>query len=241
MLKDLIRTGCQKLIGFDNYLFIFSLINITRIRTGGYEKEFRYFAGMIPGEGAILDIGANIGIMTVTLAKKCHKANVYAFEPIPQNIRALERVINHYQLNNVQIFPTALGDENGEVKMLMPVMKHSKMQGLSHVMETIDEQEIGEIFSIPMQRMDDMPALKALAKISAIKIDVENFEYYVLKGGQVLLAKHRPLIYCELWDTDRRTLCIEFMQHLGYQVKIYYKDGLVNFTGQPAINFFFLP
>ena len=108
-------------------------------------------------------------------------------------------------------------------------------------LENLNKREPGEIFSVSMQRMDDMPALKALAKISAIKIDVENFEYYVLKGGQVLLTKHRPLIYCELWDTDRRALCIEFMQDLGYQVKIYYKDGLVNFTGQPAINFFFLP
>jgi len=242
MFKDLIRAGCQKLIGFENYLFVFSLINIARIRSGrGFEKEFQYFTGLITGEGIILDIGANIGIMTVTLAKKCTQAKVYAFEPIPQNIRTLERVIKHYQLNNVQIFPIALGDKNEEIKMIMPEMQHSKMQGLSHVLEASDQHEPGEIFSIRMETLDDVPALQVIAKVSAIKIDVENFEYYVLKGGRELLIKHRPIVYCELWNDGRRSLCIEFMQRLGYKVKIYQKGGLVDFTGQPAINFFFLP
>ena len=241
MLKNLIRTGCQKLMGFDNYLFIFSLINIALIRISVYGKEFQYFLSMIPNEGAILDIGANIGIMTVLLAKKYTQTTVYAFEPIPQNIRALERVANHYQLTNVQIFSTALGNLNGEVKMLMPLVKYSKMQGLSHVLENLDKREPGEIFSVSMQRMDDMPVLQALSTISAIKVDVENFEYFVLQGAQVLLEKHRPIVYSELWNDDRRTLCIELMKHIGYKVKIFRKGGLVDFTGQPAVNFFFLP
>ena len=241
MLKDLIRMGCQKLIGFDNYLFIFSLINITRIQMGGYEKAFQYFINMLPGEGVILDIGANIGVMTATIARKYNTANVYAFEPIPQNIAAIKRTIRYYQLNNVVLFPIALGNENKEVKMIMPTVQGSKMQGLSHILETDDGKEPSEIFFVPMQRLDDIPALQLLTRITAIKIDAENFEYYVLMGGKELLAKHLPLVYCELWNDDRRSHCIRFMQQLGYRVKLYDKGQLVNFTGQPAINFFFLP
>ena len=207
---------------------------------GGYEKEFSYFVRMIPSEGTILDIGANIGIMTTMLAKKCNAAAIYAFEPMPENVRALEKVIRFHRLKNVQIVATALGDRNGMVQMIMPVVNHSKMQGLSHVVMSAEQQQ-GEIFSVPIQRMDDMPALQALEKITAIKLDVENFEYYVLKGGWGILNKHKPIVYCELWDDERRELCIDFMKKMGYRTKVYRKGELVDFDGHSSISFFFLP
>lgn len=240
MIKDILPSLGQKLLGFDNYLFIFSLFNITRMQAGGYEKAFCHFADMIPGDGAILDIGANIGIMTVTLAKKHPESVIYAFEPITPNRKALERVTRFYRLKNVNIFAQALGDENGEIAMIMPRVGGSKMQGLSHVIESA-EQEEGEIFTIPMQRMDDIPELAAIPKISAIKIDVENFEYFVLKGGEALLRKHHPLVFCELWNNERRALCFAMMNRLGYSVKLFDGGKLADFKGENALNFVFLP
>ena len=241
MLKNILRTASQKLIGFENYLFFFSLINIARIRVGGYEKEFKHFLGLIPENGIILDIGANIGIMTVLFAKTSPKTTIYAVEPIPQNRQALKRVITHFQLKNVEVINTALGDRNGNISMIMPRVNHANMQGLCHVIEADRKEMAGEICEVLMQKMDDIPILKNLDRIDAIKIDVENYEYFVLKGGQTLLAKHRPLMYCELWNDERRKLCIEFMQNLGYQVMIYKKGELIKYNGQEITNFFFLP
>lgn len=241
LFKDYIRTGCQQLLGFQNYLFVFSLWNIARIRWGGYEKEFIHFLRILPSNGTVLDIGANIGIMTTLLAKKANASTVYAFEPVPENILALKKIIRFQRLSNVKIFANALGDSNSMELMIMPVINHSKMQGLSHVVEPADKKKQGEIFSIPMRRMDDMAELQELEEIAAIKIDVENFEYYVLKGARELLKKHRPLVFCELWGDDRRTLCIDLMKSLGYRVAIYQQGKLIDFNGQPAINFFFLP
>jgi hypothetical protein len=62
-----------------------------------------------------------------------------------------------------------------------------------------------------------------------------------LKGGEALLRKHKPVIYCELWDNDRRRLCFEYLQGLGYQVKVYENNSLVDFKEQASINFFFMP
>ena len=241
MFKNLIRTAAQKLLGFHNYLFVFSLLSSLRMRVGDYEKEFSYFMEMLPANGAILDIGANIGIMTVALARKCPQAVIYSFEPIPANIQALERVIRFYNLKNVQVFPFALGEKNSQVKMIMPREKKSKMQGLSHVVMPGEMEQEGEVFSIPMQEMDNIKELNNSERITAIKVDVENFELFVLKGGVTLLKKHHPLIYCELWDNDRRSQCITFLSNLGYRVMIYREGSLVDFTGQQAINFFFLP
>ena len=241
MIKDFIRSVCQKLLGFDNYLFVFSLVNSQRIRAGNYEKEFRYFMHMLPDEGAILDIGANIGIMTVALAKHKRLSTIHSFEPIPNNLRALERVIRFYKLKNVRVFPIALGEEDSMVKMLLPVAKKSKMQGLSHIVMPGQTHQPGEIFSVNLKKMDDIPELHAIKRLTGIKMDVENFELYVLKGGEVLIKKHLPVIYCELWDNDMRQLCFDLLSKFGYRAMIYQHGRLVDFTGQVAINFFFLP
>ncbi len=114
------------------------------------------------------------------------------------------------------------------------------MQGLSHVVEE-GKDEKGHLFSVPVQQLDTIEELKQLPEITAIKIDVENFEYYVLKGGIELLRKHKPLIYCELWNNDRRKLCFDYLTGLGYHIKIYEDGGLKDFNGQQIINFFFIP
>lgn len=242
MLKNVLRNLCQKLLGFDRYLFLFSLLTIFRIRFLGHEKEFRFFTGMIHDNGAILDIGANIGVMTTILAKKYPSSIIYSFEPLPANCTALKKVIDFYQLSNVKIFETALGNSDGEIKMIMPVINDARMQGLSHVLEpgTTDENG-GDIFMVPLQKLDHIIDLQQIKKISAIKIDVENFEWNVLKGAELLLKKHRPVIFCELWNNEQRNLCFEFMKELGYTVKVLQHGKLIDFSAEPILNFFFLP
>ncbi len=240
MLKNLTRYLLQKLLGFDRYLFFFSILHITRIQWGFSEKAFLYFVNMIDAEGVILDIGANIGSMTVVFAKAHPHTTIYAFEPVETNRKALERIVSFYGLKNVNVFANALGNSNGMVEMVMPDMGRSRMQGLSHVIES-GREEPGERYSIPIRKLDDMEVLRSSEKICAIKIDVENFEYFVLQGGKALLEKHRPLVFCELWNTERRKLCMDLMGQLGYRVKVFEDGGLADFTGKEALDFFFLP
>jgi len=240
MLKNIIQGWAQKLMGFDRYLYFLSRFNIYRLRFPGYEKEFSYFNEMIKGEeGAILDIGANIGAMTVALAKKHPHSLIYSFEPVPENFTALKRVTGFYQLNNVTLFETALGNRDGTVQMIIPQIGNSYKHGLSHVSE--ESEASGKRFSVRVQKLDTIPALQEVTKIIGIKIDVENFEHAVLKGGEILLCKHRPLIFCELWNNEYRKFSVDLLMSLGYKVMVFEKGKLVDFRGQRALNFFFLP
>ena len=242
MFKNTIKLLLQRIFGYDNYLFIFSIFTIGRLRNNRHEREFVHFMDMIPNNGVVLDIGANIGVMTVSLAKKLPQAMVYAFEPIPHNQRSLKRIVAHYKLTNVKIFDNALGETTGEIKMVMPVMNKLKMQGFSHVVKPGDDSEWnkGEYFTVPVLRLDDMPELTSIQKLVAIKIDVENFEYFVFKGGEALLRKHRPIIYCELWANEMRDKSLDFLRGIGYEVKIFDGTKLVPFTDQNETNFFLM-
>jgi ubiquinone/menaquinone biosynthesis C-methylase UbiE len=82
-MKNTIQKYLQKILGFNNYLFIFSVFKILTLRFDRKENDFFYFLRLLPENAIVLDIGANIGIMSVHLCKNVKKGMVYAFEPIP--------------------------------------------------------------------------------------------------------------------------------------------------------------
>jgi FkbM family methyltransferase len=241
MFKIPFKFILQKLLGIDNYLFLFSIFTINRLRLKFYNKEFLYFLKMIPEDGNVLDLGSNIGFMSVPLAKKASKGKVYSFEPIPGNTKILRRISTYYKLSNIEIFETALGDENGELTMVIPVIYNVKFHCFSHVVEKESDKVKGDLFAVRAQRLDDIPSLQGIPKINAVKIDVENYEHKVLKGAERLLKRHKPVLYCELWDNEQRILVINYLTgQLGYRVKVFQNNQLVDFTGQSVMNFFFV-
>lgn len=229
----------QKLLGFDNYLFLFSLFTIRQLKNNRHEREFLYFLKNIRSGGIVLDIGANIGITAVPLAQEHKSREIYAFEPVPQNLAALKRVIKYHRLTNIRVFEFALGKCPGELTMVMPVIDNVRMQGLSHVTET-PQTESGLVYTVPVRVLDELDELKG-KKVAAIKIDVENFEFEVLSGAVRLLSENRPLIYCELWDNEKRGQTIALLEGLGYRTMFAQADTLLPYSGQPGVlNYFFV-
>ncbi len=122
----------------------------------------------------------------------------------------------------MQIVEKALGNSNGEVEMIMPVLDEVKMQGLSHVVhETITDFNKGNTFVTPIIKLDDCEQLKNGSEaVTAIKLDVENFEFFVLEGATAVIDKYRPVIYTELWENENRQKCFQLMQSNGYKIKV---------------------
>jgi len=226
-MKNTVKYILHKLLGFKNYLFIFSLYKILTLRKDKNEKDFFAFLHLLPANTAVLDIGANIGIMTVHLARTIKDVTVYSFEPMPNNIGAFKRIIKYFKLQNVKLFEIALGNSEGEVEMVMPIISNVKMQGLSHVVHE----------SIPMIELTNSPK-----RISGIKIDVENFEFFVLDGAKQLIAKNRPVVYAELWENENREKCFELFKSLNYKTIVVVDKKAVEFDKaiHKTQNFIFL-
>ena len=243
MLKDSIKVLLQKILGYDNYLFIFALFCIRRLKTSSYESSFKYFMKIIPENGKIIDIGANIGLMSIALSRKFPSSDIYAFEPIPSNIQTFKKVMNKFRVRNVTLIESALGNVNGIIKMVLPVIKRSKRHGLSHVWQKGNNEEWnqGEIYTVPVSRLDDLNIIKSTGRIAAIKVDVENYEFEVFSGAKELIASHRPIVYSELWDNQNRGLCFELFRKMDYAVKVVEHNQLIDFTNQTGINFIFIP
>lgn len=239
-MKKRIQWLLQRIFGFKRYLFVFSLYKIKTLGSDQKEGDFIHFVNMLPKDASVLDIGANIGIMTAWLAKSCPQGVIHAFEPIPENFEALKRIVDHFGFTNVELHGYALGEELGELQMVMPEVQNVKMQGLSHVVhESIQEFNEGQFYKVPVKVLDQIPDL---GEVKGIKIDVENFEYFVLKGAENLLRTHKPVVYAELWANENRDRCFDLMRGLGYKVQVLHNGKLIDFdaTIHSKQNFFFV-
>ena len=242
-MKKKIQNILQQALGFKRYLYWFAQFKIKTFKWDTGEKDFFYFVRMLKPNSHVLDIGSNIGVTTFHLAKKVHQGKVYSFEPIPPNFQTLEKIKQRYQLQNVELFKLAIGNENTEVEMVMPEVKNVQMQGLSHVVhEELTDFNYGQKFKAPLRKLDSLNIFND-QPIDGIKLDIENFEYFALKGGQTLIEQNQPIIYAELWENDNRYKCFDLMKTIGYSIHVLNGKGLVSYNAKKHVcqNFFFLP
>lgn len=222
-------------------MWYFTLYKLKTLRNDKNENDFFHFLSLVKKESVVLDIGANLGLMSYYLAKNTRET--IAFEPMPNNYKVVQKVKNRYNLNNLTLLTNALGNENKKIQLVLPIVDGVKKQGLSHVVDDkMKEFNDGSLFETDCKKLDDLPELGD-KHIDAIKIDVENFEYEVFLGAEKLLTRCKPIIYCELWDNQNRTDCFAYLKKLGYTTMVLLNGKLEAIQSNPSHiqNFFFLP
>ncbi|OIQ36385.1 MAG: hypothetical protein BM555_02815 [Crocinitomix sp. MedPE-SWsnd] len=230
-MKNAIKYILQKLMGYQRYLFVFAKRKIKTLKGDKKEGDFFAFMEAVKTEGDLLDVGANIGIMSYHLSKQFSDRTILAIEPMPSNLSVLMRIKDHFKLDNVEIVPTAVGDKDGEsVEMVLPMNGKVKMQGLAHIVhDSITEWNEGEKFSITSDTLDKICEGRSIA---GIKMDIENYEIFALKGAQKLIEKDHPVVYLELWENENRDQCFSFLNELGYSAYVNSSKGLIPYDPQ---------
>ena len=220
-------------------MYLFARYVILKLPYSKNEKDFLKFIELINDGDHVLDIGANIGVMSYYLSKRLPNSAIHAFEPVPENMKVFLKVKRKFKLSNVKTYPIAVGNESGKIDMIMPQENAVYFHGLSRVNQDI--QNNGKISTVEIKRLDELNDFKKV-KVNALKIDVEEYEFNVLKGAEDLISKNRPVIYCELWDTENRKNSMEFIKKLDYKIFVNVNNKLTVFIEQEGIqNFFFIP
>lgn len=240
-MKNSVKYILQKIMGLNTYLYVFALYKIKTLRSDKKENDFFTFLSLLKdGKGDVLDIGANLGIMTVHLANKLPNTTIHAFEPMPTNVSVLKRIIAKFKLKKTKIHEIALGDESGTAKMVLPVNGQTVMQGLSHIKhETITEWNEGQEVDVKLDKLDNILNGQP---VQAIKIDIENFEYFALKGANRIITSNKPIIYAELWNNENRSNCFEYLKSFNYSIFVGENNQIVPFDSSKhdTQNFIFI-
>ena len=140
-----------------------------------------------PGD-TVLDIGANIGLMTLLLARLVGPGGrVHSFEPSPRVLPFLEATLAANAGLPCTLHPIALGKERGTLHLHVPpdnAGAATLVPSMARAASTAHE--------IDVRRLDDVLDAKEIASISAVKIDVEGFEHAVLEGAFDADGPFRP-------------------------------------------------
>ena len=161
-----------------------------------------------------VDVGANIGFLSlVASAKVGHSGRVYAFEPVPSTFEILK---TNKQINNFEqlcLNQFALGNKNENLK----IFNEKNNRGGASIINHTQSQGI----TISVKKLDD---LNIKEKINVIKIDVEGFEFEVLKGAEKTIKKDKPNLiieHCvEINNSANENEIYNWIKDLGYY-KIY--------------------
>jgi FkbM family methyltransferase len=148
----------------------------------------------------VLDIGANIGIVSLRLAQLVgEKGKVHAFEPNPELYKILEKTIQRNHALNLRPHPIALGARMAEMELR--IRGGNSGSGSLILNDSITDCKS---VSVPVRTLDSIVASEKIEAIRLIKIDVEGFEAEVFRGGSHVLKSIRPQAilfeFIEKWE-----------------------------------------
>ncbi|MGC9994379.1 MAG: FkbM family methyltransferase [Terriglobia bacterium] len=144
------------------------------------------------------DVGSHLGLYTLLLARVVGPNGVVvALEPHHETYHHLLQNVELNELSNVRAFEKALGERTGSEKLYLGgvVANFSLLPG---GVEGFAERHTPFQW-VGVVRGDEFVETEKLPVPRAVKIDVEGFEYSVIKGLQgTLAARECELVCCEV-------------------------------------------
>ena len=139
----------------------------------------------------IIDIGANTGEFALLVRAAFPNATIISFEPQPKAYEKLVSVMRKDK--NFKSFCLALGEKDD--KVMMNISKFSPSSSL------IAKPADSYVQEIEMQKLDNFSGLIENKGTTIVKMDVEGYEYSILKGGQKFIS-NADWLYIECRTTD---------------------------------------
>ena len=160
---------------------------------GCFEPHFAELFSLLirPGDRCV-DVGANIGLHTVRLAKLAGRGGVVtAIEPDPGLARRIERNLMLNDLANVRVVNAAASDRAGPVTLHRPDpgdpnRARASLHGYSYL--------TGDAISVSAVTVDEVCGSE---RVALIKIDVEGHEGAVVRGAAGVIGRDAPSVVFE--------------------------------------------
>jgi len=210
----------------DGYLFMVPNDQVIApcVRKGDYEPFFaaRFREVLQPGQCAI-DVGANIGLHTLSLARLVGPTGtVWALEPDQASCVLLKENLRLNGLEQVRVLRQAAGSERRSVRLFHNYLNAGDHSLWENPKEPRRPQWVEE------QPLDDLVLGKT--PVQLLKIDTQGYEVRVLRGAKKILAQDHLHLAIEFWPHGLRQVGDspeEFaatLRHYGFKIFGYHAD-----------------
>lgn len=166
-----------------------------------WEPEIRNtIKSLLVDGGTYIDIGANIGLILVPIAKNKNVA-CYGFEPEPKNFELLNKnIVDNEVDENTKIFNVALYNKDCslEMEISMDNFGDHRIKRMKEDMPYLYSENIRGTVPVKALMLDSIFQNEILMRPVVVKMDVQGAEVAVLKGGTNFIPKIDYII-SEFW------------------------------------------
>jgi FkbM family methyltransferase len=161
-------------------------------------ESMTYWVRYAERADVVLDIGANSGVFALAAAAAGAR-HVHAFEPVPRIHGILTENFVLNDCNRLHAWPYAVGASVGKAMLFDP-------GGDAPTSASLSPEFIRERFGmlpeveVSVVSIDEFCAERGIGKVDLIKIDVEGYEEFALRGMRRIVLMSRPVILLEVLD-----------------------------------------
>lgn len=173
------------------------------------------------GNKVFLDIGANIGLMTLSVLARVPKVAVYAFEPGPLQAGFFKKTVAENKLaGHITLYRKALGESVGEATFFA----HKGADIAKDGFKNTGRGEGGHEITVLVETLDNWWRTAGKPNVVVVKIDTEGAELFVLRGGIEFLSIMKPVLYLEIEPSNlvaypyTAANIVRFLNSIGYDV-----------------------
>lgn len=142
----------------------------------------------------IIDIGANIGLISIAVLNEFPQVKIYAFEPGPHQNKLFEKTIIENNLNSIVLSSVALSNKKGTTTFCIHSSNDASGDGF------VDTERAGKTNKITVNTdtLDNWWIENNRPTIDFIKMDTEGSEYWILQGAKQFVESQRPNMLIEI-------------------------------------------
>lgn len=184
---------------------------VLREQEDWFEDEIKFLRTLLQPGQKIIDIGANYGVYTLSMAKCAGPTGrVWAFEPTSSTAALLSDSIALNQYDQVVLEKSALSNVMGTAQLALNA--NSELNALVH-----GDQSPGQSEAVPLVTLDSCMATHDWEGIDFMKIDAEGEEANILRGGAHFFATQSPLVEYEIKAGNEMHLeLVQRFSEIGY-------------------------
>ena len=179
------------------------------------ELETRFLLSLLRVPGLVIEVGANMGVHTVPMARALGGRRLLALEPQPVIFQQLCANLALNGLMNVTALPYACGSRTGAVRIDTPDYLRPGNFGAASVGAAA--RATARETTVQCVRLDDLVPADGEA-VGLIKIDVEGMELEVLRGARGILERDRPILYVENDREENSAALIGWLKEREYRL-----------------------
>lgn len=162
-----------------------SPVAMVLFRDPGEQRDEEGIASQLLKSGdTVVDIGANIGTFTMCASVLVGESGrVISIEAHPKTARIAASNIKLNNLINCELLTVALGEKRGKIGF---------SDGVYDDVNRVDEKSSLVVDIVPL---DELCVFADVKRIDLVKIDVEGYELFVLKGGERFFSKVDAVLF----------------------------------------------